>query len=290
MRRSLAYPASVPSTRLALYVLSVCLLAVMLSSCATPKESIQADSPPVPRPITTLLDQPLNIGFDQVFMTYVGRGVIPNEFRRPLEIKEPAEVRCQVSYQKLLLGGPPPPGAVAVNVIVSGKGFGVNCQESLFESTFRKEVVCRVAERGELDLRIQSANPVLTIAVGFICTRNKLEAAALAPLTTPQLKVRSSGIGSTPTASPGGLAAGPVLSRKLVSTSDGKDDKHKVLTLSPCSDPLWSNGVKGTAIIGKNRRVSFMVVDSSNCDIEVSGVADGLLESDSNIKLLPRAH
>lgn len=272
--------------------------ALLGTGCPETQPPVRPDPPPSSSYVALVpVDSSSNIPFitnDRVVVGIVGRKIGREQFTTTLPVPGPAEIRCQVSFHRLSV--PQTDRSEETlnfdikDLKLSANERDWNCSET--PSPGHKDVTCLFERAGVARIRLESANPNMALGFGFLCSQKPREAAAQTPAvkklrppgrtTSPREDPANSTVATSTTSEPAQPAA-EALVKQLIGASEGRDDKHKVLTLSPCKEPL--SLTKGTATFAKLRR-SFTVVSSKGCEIEVADVPDSVLESgDTSIKL-----
>lgn len=229
------------------------------------------------------------VAMDTVVIGNVGKTIGRDDFKVPIEFKEPALLHCKVTYRQL---APDFASAaeVALNVSLDGPGTDSECSETPL--LLSKEINCTVKRRGLAKLTIWSANPSVAVGFGFTCSQTVQRGDAVADGGALHQAHASGGrrsaAGVTPAAKPDLPQPPPDagrLNKRLEAANDGQDDKHKILTLAPCDEPL--KATSGSIKIGKSTSRRYIVHKSKTCEVEVADVPENMLEADTQVILTP---
>lgn len=223
---------------------------------------------------------------DTVTIGNVGKPIGRDYYEIPLEFIDPAQLRCRVTSRPLWTDTPAPPTDAALNIWLVGPGTErLNCLETpLIRS---KELSCMITKRGRYTMTFQSANSALAVGFGFTCSQQplKLDSPPLVVGPAPANQGTKHPLGTAATSKGSELLAAPKLVLRLDVVNDGSDDKHKILTLVPCAEPLKAGS--GSIKIGKSSSRRYIVHKSKTCEVEVSDVPENLLQSDTPVILTP---
>ena len=280
----------------------VWILGMLLAAgCLETKTKILNDSIPGP-PYVVLVPtekspDPAVITSDRIVVGIVGKPIARAQFVTTLPVLGPAEVRCQISFHRLRVPQTDFSSDETLNFdIKPANDPDWNCSET--PGAGHKDVICHVERAGLAQIRLESANPNMAVGFGFLCSQKPrlaqlTQTTVKKPARNPSQTMASSkepqdGAHGTVAATKTNEPPLPIVDsiEKSVSAAvEGSDDKHKVLTLSPCKEPLPVS--KGKAFFDKLRRsFTFTVVNSKRCEIEVADVPESVLDAaDPPVKL-----
>ena len=267
--------------------------ALLGSGCFGTSKSVRND--PLPgHPYVTLVpieqrnSDSAELTSDRITVGIVGQPIERPQFVALLPIKGPAELQCQVSFHRLKVPQTDEHSEETLNVNISYKSPAVEpaptCSEN--PSLLHKEVKCQFEKPGDARIVLESANPKMAVGFGLLCRQRRLDAQPIQVARRPVRPIRPANVNRDPAElAHTGASSEPAatLEKRVIGAIEGRDEKHKVLTLSPCKELLPLS--KGTAVFAGLRR-PFTVNNNRACEIEVADVPDSALDAaDLPIKL-----